>query len=72
MFPLLIDFLSPSFCFFHAPVVSLICVPPALRADEQHPADEGPVGEDVWVDGSKTGEHLQMYTHTHLSCTSGF
>lgn len=26
---------------------SLIYLPPAMRADEQHPADESPFGEDV-------------------------
>ena len=62
------------------PVFSLIHLAPALCADEQHPADEGPVGEDVWVDGGETGQHEEFHTHTythahssqHFSCTTGF
>lgn len=38
----------------------------AVRSNEQHPADEGSVGEDVRVDGSQTG----MFSHTSTAGTS--
>lgn len=63
-------FLSVSSCFLQLlelcfllvhslAFLPLILFPAALRADEQHPADEGAPGEDVWVDGSKTGREKQ-------------
>lgn len=57
-------FLTFRSCLFFS--VSLLRPPAALCADEQHPADEGPVGEDVWVHGSKTGEHSHTHTHTFM------
>lgn len=50
------------------PHLTLLSLSPAVRADEQHPADEGPVGEDVWINGSQTGEMQQSDSRT----TAGF
>ena len=51
--------LSSSWCSIMGSFL-LFLPPAALRSDEQHPADEGAVGKDVWVDGSKTGEYQQV------------
>lgn len=47
------------------PHLTLLSLSPAVCADEQHPADEGPVGEDVWINGSQTGE-MQYWPPSHV------